>query len=164
MSRAISFFISSLSRHCVRSSTSGPSHICADVTVATLRWTQGQSLALAASACAPPSAMALAAIRPVIVLDRVMASSLNSERRHNDAPGIAPHLNRFDDAQLLQVDHGHVIRCAVGGEQELFIGRQGELPHTLADEQIFLDLEGLSLDHGDTVGGAERHKGAFPVL
>jgi len=62
----ISFTISALSRHASSSSTTGPSHICADVSTATLCWMHGQSALLGAggaggSAAFPPPAQRAAA-------------------------------------------------------------------------------------------------------
>src|SRR5262245_33456232 len=61
---AISLPISSFFCHPVRPSTGGPSHICVAVSVATLRWTHGQSgLGVSAAIAAPASAARSVAAR-----------------------------------------------------------------------------------------------------
>ena len=57
---------------------------------------------------------------------------------------------------FVDVDHRDVVRDAVGGVEELLVGREGELPDPLADQQIVLDLVGLGVDHRDPVGRPER--------
>ena len=46
----------------------------------------------------------------------------------------------------------------------LLVGREGELPHPLSDQQIFLDLERFGVDYSHAVGGTERDEGARAVL
>ena len=48
-------------------------------------------------------------------------------------------------------------------EQVLLVGREGHVPDPLADQQIVLHLVGRGVDHGDAVGGAERHEGGLAV-
>ena len=68
------------------------------------------------------------------------------------APRIAADLDRLDRLVRLRVDHGHVVEHAVGGEQQVLLGRQRQMPDPLADENVALDLERARIDDRDPIG------------
>ena len=52
-------------------------------------------------------------------------------------------MHRLDDLVLGDVDDRDVVGVAVGRVEALLVRRERELPDALADQQVFLDLEGL---------------------
>ena len=72
--------------------------------------------------------------------------------RHRHAPGKAADRDRLDRFELLDVDHRDVVADAVGGEQQLFVRRKGQLPDTLADQNTLLDLEFAYLKSANLAG------------
>src|SRR5262249_17312711 len=77
---------------------------------------------------------------------------------HGHAPGISANLDRAHDPELVDVDHRDVAGGAVGGKQQLLVGGKGQLPDTLADQEVLFDFEGGRIDDRDAVGRAQRHE------
>src|ERR1044072_5971048 len=98
-----------------------------------------------------------------MLLKETLETTACSERSDDDTPGIAPDLDRADDAQFLHVYDGHVIGCAVGREQKLLVGREAELPDALTDQQITLHLQCCRVDDRDSICRSERDECALPV-
>src|ERR1700722_17024900 len=74
-------------------------------------------------------------------------------RHHDNAPRPGPD---FDAARLLarrSVDDRHIVRGAVGHEERLPVGRDGEAPGALADRDGGDDL---------VLDGVENHHGPAP--
>src|SRR5918994_1896417 len=94
-----------------------------------------------------------------------MASSRSvSLRSDGDAPGKAADRYRLRDPQPLRVDDRNVVRGPIRREEKLLVGREGELPDALPDEQVALDLVGLAVDNRDAVRRPKRHEGAPSIL
>src|SRR6266446_3751675 len=72
-------------------------------------------------------------------------------------------LDRLDDPEICDVDDGDVVRYAVGRQKVFFIGGKRHVPDALPHEKIFLDLMRRTVDHGDAIGGAERHESGLAV-
>ena len=60
--------------------------------------------------------------------------------------------------QVRHVDHRHVVADAVGGVEPLAVGRESHVPDALADQQVFLHLVGLGIDHRHAVGRARARR------
>ena len=57
-----------------------------------------------------------------------------------DAPGVAADFDGFDRLEGRDVDGGDVVGDAVGGEEDVVFGRQGQVPNALTDEDVFFHL------------------------
>ena len=75
-----------------------------------------------------------------------------------------PDLDRFQHFELVDIDDGNIVRDAVGADQQLFVGSEGQLPHALADQKIVENFVSFSIDHSDAVGGAQGHEGLLSIL
>src|SRR4051812_12712084 len=82
----------------------------------------------------------------------------------HDAPGRAADRQRLDDLFLLQIDHRYVAAHAVGGVKPCLVLPQRHVPDALADQIVFLHLEGRRVDLGDAVRRSQRHEGPLAVL
>ncbi len=61
------------------------------------------------------------------------------------------------------VDEGDVVRQTVGADDRLAVWRKRQLPHPLSNQYVLLNLVGLRIDDGNTVGRAERDIGLLAV-
>src|SRR5919199_323966 len=66
-------------------------------------------------------------------------------RRDRHTPGIAADRDRLHHAQAVCVDHRDIAGHAVGREQQLAVGPEGQVPDALPDQEVFFHLIGLAV-------------------
>src|SRR6185437_8863303 len=113
-----------------------------------------------ARATADPAAMATRSVR---ASRRVRKSGgwvarTISSRDYGDAPRQTSDGHRLQRFQRGNVDDGHIIREAVRDVESAAVGAERELPGTLPDQNVLLDLVGLCVDHGNPVGTSQGHE------
>src|SRR3712207_6469268 len=109
----------------------------------------------------PRVARSRASVMQAMVVDRVRTAAASGPQRR--APGKAADLDGPDRLPVRHVDHGDVARDAIGGEELLARGVEGQVPDTAADEDVVFDLVGLGVHDGDVVRRTERHEGGPAV-
>ncbi len=80
-----------------------------------------------------------------------------------DAPRQLADLDRLDHLEGGYVNHGYVVRYAVGGQKILFVRRESQVPDPLADQKVFLDRMRGAVDHCNAVGRTERDEAGLTV-
>src|SRR5262249_778044 len=81
-----------------------------------------------------------------------------------DTPRKLADLDRLGDLEICHIDDGDVVRHAVGRQEIFFVRGKRHVPDALADEKIFLNLMRRGVDHGDAIGGTERHESCLAVF
>src|ERR1700761_159752 len=81
-----------------------------------------------------------------------------SFRHHDDTPRQASYRDRFDDVERSDVNNGHIVRKAVGGQQVFAVWGECHLPDALTNKQVFLYRVGLGVDHCHAVCRAKGNE------
>src|SRR5260221_5488673 len=83
---------------------------------------------------------------------------------HDHAPGLVADRHRLDDTEIRHVDHRHIVADAIGRIEAALVAVEGEGPDALPDQEIFLHLVGLRIDHGNTGGRPQGDEGELAGL
>src|SRR6266567_2986663 len=96
--------------------------------------------------------------------DRVSAKKLRGGQagrpvllQYQDAPGLFAYFYFFENGAGGHVDDGDVVRRAVGGEEELLVGRESDAPGAVAYFEGAGDVAGGGFQHYDLFAAASGH-------